>query len=52
MEILCYRCDGPAVGIYDTELLCSDCVAAEIRRDRIAWRPLAAARTDPAGRAA
>jgi hypothetical protein len=52
MEILCYRCDNPALGNYDTELLCSDCVAAEIKRDRIALAPIAAARIDSSGRAA
>jgi hypothetical protein len=51
MEILCYRCDRPALGIYDTELLCSDCVAAEMKRDALALTPLAA-RIDPTGRAA
>jgi hypothetical protein len=52
MEILCYRCDNPAVGNYDTELLCSDCVAAEMNRDGMAFTPIAAARIGFTGHAA
>jgi hypothetical protein len=52
MEILCYRCDNPALGNYDTELLCSDCVAAEMHRDGVALTPIAAARIGLTGRAA
>ena len=52
MEILCYRCDNPALGNYDTELLCLDCVAAEMNREGIASAPVASARIGPTGRAA
>jgi hypothetical protein len=44
MEILCYRCDDAAAGLYDTELLCSGCAAAEIEYDRAAVRPSVPAR--------
>jgi hypothetical protein len=52
MEILCRRCDGPALGNYDSELLCLGCMAGEIERDRAARTPLAAARIVSPSRAA
>jgi hypothetical protein len=52
MTILCRRCERPAVGSYDTDLLCLDCMAVEIRRDRVEWTPLATARIEPPGYAA